>query len=71
MTELSFSSIIEDNLMDAGTGVMLYPFSISLFGKKKTYYALKKNEREIWFRSLAASLHYTFSLKEYDIKVQG
>ena len=69
MHELTFASVEEEDALDTGGNITLYPFTIHVFHTKKTYYAIKKSERDLWMGAIYTALGYSNQLKNYDVKV--
>ncbi len=67
--ELTCATFGTTQEFDTGAKVVLYPFTVQFFGQKRcTFYAIKKEERDLWLYRLSQALNYTSHLSNYAIK---
>jgi hypothetical protein len=69
MIELTDTMVIEERDFPLDQSTTLFPFALLVLQRKKTLYALKKAEKEMWVRVLKEVIGYTNMLDIYTIKV--
>ena len=63
-------TFIKDELEDIfDKKTVLYPFSLYFMHNKKTFYALKKDEKVSWMKALKEAIGYSSLYDYYELKV--
>jgi hypothetical protein len=70
MIELSKRIVIDEQNQKVNPNLTIYPFSLSIFNKKTTFYAVNNAEKEDWVNACKDAIGYSSISHIYNIKAQ-